>query len=346
MMNVLITGMTLGELFVRYPYARDFFEAFGEYEAQETLPVADFFSMLDDELLAGRGGGREDLPRQLAEYLAFMQQLTEPPVEEVRSITIVGGRDKRGVPENCCLTIRPGEIICIVGPTGSGKSRLLADIEWLAQGDTPTGRCILINGQPPPGAIRFSVEQKLVAQLSQNMNFIMDLTVEEFIAMHAGSRMREDVAGITRIIVEEANRLAGEAFAAATPVTALSGGQSRALMIADTAFLSRSPIVLIDEIENAGIDRRQALGLLITQQKIVLMATHDPFLALLGDKRIVTGNGGIRDVLDTSAKERENLRLLQSVDAMLNGLRQDLRSGRRVELDQLGLIEGLKHEFG
>ena len=51
-------------------------------------------------------------------------------------------------------------------------------------------------------------------------------------------------------------------------------------MIADTAVLSASPVVLIDEIENAGIDRQQALDILIREEKIVLMATHDPILAL------------------------------------------------------------------
>lgn len=52
-----------------------------------------------------------------------------------------------------------------------------------------------------------------------------------------------------------------------TAVTALSGGQSRALMIADTALLSSSPIVLIDEIENAGVDRKKALELLVRKEK-------------------------------------------------------------------------------
>lgn len=33
-------------------------------------------------------------------------------------------------------------------------------------------------------------------------------------------------------------------------------------MIADIALLCDSPIVLIDEIENAGIDKERALGLL------------------------------------------------------------------------------------
>ena len=88
---------------------------------------------------------------------------------------------------------------------------------------------------------------------------------------------------------ECANQLAGEKFALGhTKVTQLSGGQSRALMIADTAYMSASPIVLIDEIENAGIDRRQeAIAILAKKEKIVLISTHDPLLALGADKRIV-----------------------------------------------------------
>ena len=126
---------------------------------------------------------------------------------------------------------------------------------------------------------RFSAENKLVAQLSQNMNFVMDLTVFEFLELHAKSRMIENEKEIIDKIFTKANELAGEKFKLDTPVTSLSGGQSRALMIADTAILSRSPIVLIDEIENAGIDRKKALDLLVGEEKIVLMATHDPLLA-------------------------------------------------------------------
>ena len=84
----------------------------------------------------------------------------------------------------------------------------------------------------------------------------------------------------------------------------MSGGQARALMVADTALLSSSPIVLIDEIENAGIDRVKALKLLIDQNKIVLIATHDPLLALTGNKRLIIKNGGISRVIETSETEK------------------------------------------
>ena len=82
-----------------------------------------------------------------------------------------------------------------MGKTGSGKSRLLGDIESLAQGDTPTGRYIFFNGEAPDEALRESIDNRLVAQLSQNMNFIMDHTVARFLDMHARCREVADVEG-------------------------------------------------------------------------------------------------------------------------------------------------------
>lgn len=251
----------------------------------------------------------------------------------IKSITIIGGHDKNGIQENINITFKPGDIICIVGPTGSGKSRLLADIEWIAQKDTPTRRQILINEKIPDKSARFSMGYKLVAQLSQNMNFIMDMTVEEFITMHAESRLIENIKDTVDLIIKHANELSGEKFIKDTPVTALSGGQSRALMIADTAYLSSSPIVLIDEIENAGINRKKALELLVKKEKIVLMATHDPILALMGNMRLVIKNGGIHKIITTSSIEKENLSIIQKFDEKLLKLRSHLRSGDLIDFD-------------
>ena len=98
-------------------------------------------------------------------------------------------------------------------------------------------------------------------------------------------------------------------------------------MIADTAILSASPIVLIDEIENAGIDREKALKLLVSADKIVLMATHDPLLALMADHRIVIKNGGIHQVLQTTDEEKELLQRLAATDVQIQQIRQKLRAG-------------------
>ena len=163
------------------------------------------------------------------------------------------------------------------------------------------------------------------------MNFVMYVTVEEFVQMHAESRLVPNPEVITARIIEQANRLAGEQFRPDTPVTSLSGGQSRALMIADMALLSKSPIVLIDEIENAGIDRKKALELLVKEEKIILMATHDPILALMGDKRLVIANGGIAAIITSNDAERRNLAALEELDNTLLALRNRIRAGETLE---------------
>lgn len=320
----------LKQLLAEYPWLADFFSSFGlELQAGEQT-LQQYLDRLDPDQLLDLGLSQDQLRQSLHDFMAGMLSLEEE-AEKVESLTIIGGFDKTGTAEELQLTLKPGQVICIVGPTGSGKSRLLADIEWVAQGDTPTKRKVLINNKVPDSKWRFSTEHKLVAQLSQNMNFVMDLTAEEFVRMHAESRLVPDPEEKVARILEQANQLAGEQFKPDTPVTSLSGGQSRALMIADMAILSKSPIVLIDEIENAGIDRKRALELLVKQEKIILMATHDPILALMGDRRLVIRNGGIARIIESSEAERKNLARLEELDNTLLALRNRIRFGETLE---------------
>ncbi|MDF2921681.1 MAG: btuD 3 [Paenibacillaceae bacterium] len=327
--KLLIETATIARITELYPVTRDFVLNYNLEELPEQELLSDALLQASEERLAEFGCTRQDIAEQLAQFLETMQE-RELLDREVRSLTILGGRDKQGNPEDITLTVSSGEIISIVGPTGSGKSRLLGDIECIAQGDTPTGRHILINGKPLDDEERFSMEGRLVAQLSQNMNFVVDLTVAEFLEMHARSRLCEDTEQVVRQCFDCANELAGEKFSMVTKVTQLSGGQSRALMIADTAYMSASPVVLIDEIENAGIDRKQALSLLARKEKIVLISTHDPLLALSAHKRVVIRNGGIHSIMETDAEERESLSLIEALDQTLMAIRHRLRMGERI----------------
>jgi ABC-type lipoprotein export system ATPase subunit len=161
------------------------------------------------------------------------------------------------------------------------------------------------------------------------MSFVVDLGVGELLQLHAECRATSDVAACVSETVDLANQLSGEPFSVSAPVTSLSGGQSRALMIADVAVLGRSPIVLVDEIENAGIDRWRALEALISRDKIVLLATHDPLLALLAPRRVVLRNGGIHAVIDRDERERSLLRELEALEQRFLRARSRLRAGRR-----------------
>lgn len=320
-------------LLASHPYLRDFFAALALDVSANQQTVAELLEQLPEEHLLQFSLSKESLLTQCIEFIEQMKLFQVEEHSGIQRITIKAGFDKQGNREAQDLELNAGEVICVVGPTGSGKSQLLADIESLAQCDTPSKRQILLDGQVPDEQKRLSGEQQLVAQLSQNMNFVMDLSVEEFISMHAESRLVSDVAASVQQVFDLAVALAGEAFSLSTPVTALSGGQSRALMIADVACLSASPIVLIDEIENAGVDRLRALELLVKQEKIVLMATHDPLLALSGDRRLVIRNGGIAALISTSEQERSGLKQLSALDAKLAKLREQVRQGERIELD-------------
>jgi len=325
-----IKRIPIAELRNKYPFVDGFLSDQSlEIDTNEQLSFSDFIRKFDDDEAADRAIDLDTMENSLVEYINQMLSfIGDSDDKGIESLTILPGTNKLGEQENFeALTIKKSEIVCIVGPTGSGKSRLLGDIEWVAQKDTPTSRSILINGEVSDKKWRLSSGNKLVAQLSQNMNFVMDLTVYEFLELHAQSRLVENIEDVIQRIIASANNLAGEKFELSTPITSLSGGQSRALMIADTAILSKSPIVLIDEIENAGIDRKKALELLVGEEKIVLMATHDPILALMGDRRIVIKNGGIHKVLNTTDKERELLTELNEMDKVVQNLRHRIRNG-------------------
>ena len=52
-----------------------------------------------------------------------------------------------------------GQVVSIVGPTGSGKTTLINDLELFADRDTPTGRRVLINDRPVPPEFRYNPAQ-------------------------------------------------------------------------------------------------------------------------------------------------------------------------------------------
>ena len=324
-----LTTETISAIIAQYPQTAEFLANYNLSHLAQNETIATAVKAIPKEELEEFGLTAEELIERLADFLTALYAKRE--TDDIRTVTIIGGQNKSGDKENIALTVSAGEIISIVGPTGSGKSRLLADIECLAQGDTPTKRTVLINDKPLTLAERFRMGTHLVAQLSQNMNFILDISVDEFLEMHAKSRLIENSAPVIDACFAAANELAGEPFTRETKVTQLSGGQSRALMIADTAYISESPIVLIDEIENAGVDRERALAVLTKNDKIVLISTHDPLLALRADRRIVIKNGGIADIIETSEEEKASLAHIENLQRTLSAVQHDLRTGRRIE---------------
>ena len=247
---------------------------------------------------------------------------------KINQLTIVAGYDKSGNKEKVeQLILEPGNIYTIVGKTGSGKTQLMEDIESLNNGEGLTKRVIKINGQVPDESILQLLRSRLIAHLSQNMNFILDMPVLEFLTMRQALKQEPRSLDVAPNVLAMANQLAGEVIAPDQLLTKLSGGQSRALMIADVALNRSAPIVLIDEVENAGIDRLKAMNLLVQQEKIVIVVTHDPMLALQGNLRIVLDNGGMVKLVKKNLKEEKLLHQLSLQHGQQESLRHLLRNG-------------------
>lgn len=250
---------------------------------------------------------------------------------DIKKITVFGGNGKDGNPEKVKgFELKMGDIISIVGPTGCGKTTLINDIELFANSNTPSGRRVLINDEPIPDDFSFDPAKHPIALISQHTNFLSDLPVGEFLRIHATVRGAENIDHIIHETLDFANQLTGEAIIPETGMTELSGGQTRSLLIADAVIIGNSPIILLDEIENAGIHRTKALELLKKYEKIFVFVTHDSRIALLSDFRIVMKNGAMQKLIITGEDERKAAMELKKIDDIMLEFRKLIRAGEEI----------------
>lgn len=248
----------------------------------------------------------------------------------IESITLHGGRGKDGRAEQVeAVELAMGDVVSIVGPTGSGKTTLINDLELFADGNTPSRRRVLVNGTAPDPAFREDPSRHPIALITQHTNFLSDLPVADFLRIHA--EIRHTTGAESEATISEtlafANQLTGEPVRRAARMTELSGGQTRALLIADAVIIGNAPIVLLDEIENAGIHRMRALELLRKYRKIFVFVTHDPYIPLLSDYRIVMAGGAMTRVIRSGEAERRLALRVREADDVLARFRDRIRSG-------------------
>lgn len=210
---------------------------------------------------------------------------------EINNISLAYGRAQ--VVKNLSLSARRGDILCLVGPSGGGKSSLLRLIAGL---ETPDAGTILLDGdkladaktQAPP-------EERSVGMIFQDNALFPHMTIGENIAFGMGKAS----ATAKKQKVEELLASVGlEGFAGRYPHT-LSGGQQQ--RVALVRALARDPAVVLMDEPYANIDhelrrslRRQARLALKQAGAIVVLVTHDPEEALeMGDDIAVLVDGEI-----------------------------------------------------
>ena len=191
------------------------------------------------------------------------------------------------------LEVRAGELVCLLGANGSGKSSTLRAISGLVR---PTAGHILLEGRPITRLEPDAILEAGIAHCPEGRRVFPYLTVEENLAM--GAYVRRDRPGIAADLERVCTHfpILGERRRQAAGT--LSGGEQQMLAIG-RALMARPKLILFDE---------PSLGLAPTvvettfriiadirrQGTTVLMVEQNVYLALqLADRGYVMETGRI-----------------------------------------------------
>jgi iron(III) transport system ATP-binding protein len=184
------------------------------------------------------------------------------------------------------LSIAHGEIVCLVGRSGCGKSSLLRIVAGVDAADS--GRILLDDAEiaGPNGFVE--PEDRNIGFMFQDYALFPHLSVEENVAFGLKRLPREAArARATEVI----GRIGIAALAGRYPHT-LSGGEQQRVALARA--LAPKPVILLMDEPFSNLDRglreqvrEETIATLRTLGTTAIMVTHDPEEALSAGDRVV-----------------------------------------------------------
>lgn len=214
-------------------------------------------------------------------------QLMEPPESAVQFLDVSYRRYHRTVLSQINLTVKTGEILVLLGRSGSGKTTILKLINYLLK---PTQGEVLVQGKPTTQWHPIQLRRQ-IGYVIQEVGLFPHLTVAQNVGVVpklAGwqrDRIQSRVSELLELVGLEANY-----FGKRYPHQ-LSGGQRQRVGVA-RALAADPPILLMDEPFGA-LDpitrlelQREFQGLQQQLNKTVIFVTHDVQEAFLLASRI------------------------------------------------------------
>ena len=191
--------------------------------------------------------------------------------------------------------IKKGEVISIIGPSGTGKSTFLRCLNLL---DPPTGGHIYINGQEitAPGANVNLLRQKM-GMVFQDFNLFAHLNILDNLTLAPVKLL-----GKTRAEAEERGRellhLVGLAAKEKAFPSELSGGQKQRVAIA--RCLTMDPAIILFDEPTSALDPELVRGVLDVMKELalagmtMLVVTHEMgFAREVSDRVLFMADGAI-----------------------------------------------------
>ena len=211
------------------------------------------------------------------------------------------------------LSVAPGELVCLIGANGAGKSSTLRAISGLL---APSQGRIVFDGREIQGDAPAGILKSGIAHCPEGRRVFPHMTVEENLAMGAyvradRSAIAADMAEVGRhfpILLERRRQMAGT----------LSGGEQQMLAIA-RALMARPRLILFDEpslglaptiVEMtfsiiADIRRRGTTVLMVEQNAYAALRMADRAYVMETGRIVLEGRA--RDLLDDDHVRRAYL---------------------------------------
>ena len=200
--------------------------------------------------------------------------------------------------KNFNLKIKEGELVALVGPSGSGKSSLLYLLALL---DKPTNGKIILNNidtNKLTNIEKDEIRRKNISIIFQDNNLLTDFTAIENVKMPLiiKSESKEIIKKKAEKILKEMKILDRSNHFP----NQLSGGEQQRVAIA-RALISETNIILADE-PTGNLDyktSKEIFSLFLKLKKLkktIIFATHNRELANKADYKLFISDGNIKRV--------------------------------------------------